>query len=191
LYVLLPLATSVFRTTAHVRMNFPQRSLPAPAPAFSHQPEPLHGGHHNALPTQQLYSSFGAGQTAAFDLQIQHSNGQVATLQNHVPHPLNLYTAQPSHARLDTGFAGDKESAFTFASASAPTAPAGGSSPMGPPAPPRKRKAPTLRADDWGPYKERILNLHIVQKMSLPKVRQIIEEEYGFKPEYVAPLHAK
>jgi hypothetical protein len=62
---------------------------------------------------------------------------------------------------------------------------------MGPPARPRKRKAPTLRADDWEPYKKRILDLHIVQKLSLPKVRQMVEVEYGFKAEYVAPLRAR
>ncbi|KAL1613665.1 hypothetical protein SLS56_012249 [Neofusicoccum ribis] len=54
---------------------------------------------------------------------------------------------------------------------------------MGPPDRPRKRKAPTLRADDWEPYKKRILDLHITQNLPLPKVRQIIEEEYGFKAE--------
>jgi hypothetical protein len=62
---------------------------------------------------------------------------------------------------------------------------------MGPPDRPRKRKAATLRADDWEPYKKRILDLHIERKKPLPEVRQTIEKEYGFKAEYVASLRAR
>jgi hypothetical protein len=105
-------------------------------------------------------------------------------MQNHALHPFSLSTGHLSHAQFDTGFGGNSQSASTSASA-APTEPA---LPIDPSARPRKRKAPTLRADDWEPYKKRILDLHIVQKLSLPKVRQTIEEEYGFKAEYVAPL---
>jgi hypothetical protein len=170
-------------------MDFPPRTLPNLAPAYPRQLEPLHTVHHNALPTQQLYASFGADQTAAFALQVQLSGGQVATMQNYASHPFNLYTAHPSHGRFDIGFAGNSQSAS--ASASAPTAPAEHLSSIGPPARPRKRKAVTLRAHDWEPYKKRILDLHIVQKLSLPKVRQIIEEEYSFKAEYVAPLRTR
>ncbi|KAF2736992.1 hypothetical protein EJ04DRAFT_395129, partial [Polyplosphaeria fusca] len=117
--------------------------------------------------------------------QAQLSSGQVATMQNYTPHLFGLSTAHSSHARFDIGFAGNIQSvsmpALTSASVSSvPTAPP---SPMGPPARPRKRKALTLRADDWEPYKERILDLHIVQKLSLPKVKQMIEDEYGFKAE--------
>ena len=59
---------------------------------------------------------------------------------------------------------------------------------MGPPAQPRKRKAPTLHADAWEPYKHRILELHVAQGLSLLEVRQKIEDEYGFKATYVVPL---
>jgi hypothetical protein len=61
---------------------------------------------------------------------------------------------------------------------------------MGPPAQPptRKRKAPTLHADAWEPYKRRILELHITQGLPLLEVRQKMEDEYGFKAKYVAPL---
>jgi hypothetical protein len=62
---------------------------------------------------------------------------------------------------------------------------------MRPPDRPRKRKAATLRADDWEPHKKRILDLHIEQKRPLPEVRQTIEKEYGFKAEYVAAVHAR
>ncbi|KAF2755063.1 hypothetical protein EJ05DRAFT_478872 [Pseudovirgaria hyperparasitica] len=54
---------------------------------------------------------------------------------------------------------------------------------MDPPALPRKRKAPTLRADDWESYKERILDLYVEQKLPLKTFRQKIEAEYGFKAE--------
>lgn len=57
--------------------------------------------------------------------------------------------------------------------------------PMGPPSKRRKNKAPTLRANDWEPYKTRILELHDEQKVPLPKVKTMIEEEFGFTAEYV------
>ncbi|KAL6922334.1 hypothetical protein FSHL1_006297 [Fusarium sambucinum] len=55
--------------------------------------------------------------------------------------------------------------------------------PMGPPPKRRKRKAPTIRAKEWEPYKARILDLHDEQKFSLPKVKTMIEEEFGFTAE--------
>ncbi|KAH8731102.1 hypothetical protein GQ44DRAFT_604903 [Phaeosphaeriaceae sp. PMI808] len=54
---------------------------------------------------------------------------------------------------------------------------------MGPPARPRKPKAPTLRAEVWEPYKERILELYVTKEVPLPKIIHIIENEYGFKAE--------
>jgi hypothetical protein len=56
--------------------------------------------------------------------------------------------------------------------------------PMAPPPKRRKKKAPTLRAKDWEPYKNRILELHITQKLALPKVKTMIEEEFNFTAEY-------
>jgi hypothetical protein len=50
----------------------------------------------------------------------------------------------------------------------------------------RKRKAPTLRTDDFEPYKARILELHIDQDIPLPSVKAIIENESPFKAEYVS-----
>jgi hypothetical protein len=58
---------------------------------------------------------------------------------------------------------------------------------MGPPTKSRKRKAPTLRADAWEPYKARVVELHIMQKLPLPEVKKTIEEEFGFTAEYVSP----
>lgn len=169
-------------------MDSPPRSLPDLAPAYLPQVEPLHTVHHNALPTQQLYGSYGIDQTPAFGLQVQLSGGQVATMQNHAPHPSNLYTALPSYEQYDAELAGNRQSEPGFAIFAAPASPA---SPMGPPARPRKRKAPTLRANVWEPYKDRILDLHITQGLALPKVRQMMKEEYGFTAEYVAPTNRR
>ena len=60
---------------------------------------------------------------------------------------------------------------------------------MGPPTKTRKRKAPTLRAVDWEPYKARIIELHITQKpqLSLKEVKDTMEREFGFVAEYVSP----
>ena len=167
-------------------MDFPLRSLPDLAPAYLPQLELLHTGHHNA-PAQQFYEPYGIDRTSAFTLQAQLSGGQVATTQNHALHPFGPSKAHPSHAQHDAEFASNNQSA----SASASAAPAGPASPMGPPAQPRKCKAATLRADDWEPYKKRILDLHIEQKIPLSKVRQIVEEEYGFKAEYVISVRAR
>lgn len=56
-------------------------------------------------------------------------------------------------------------------------------SPMGPPSRPRKRKAPIRRADDWEPYKARILELHIAQKLPLNTVKEKIRAQFGFTAE--------
>jgi hypothetical protein len=49
----------------------------------------------------------------------------------------------------------------------------------------RKRKAPTLRTNDFEPYKARIIELHVDQNIALTKVKDIIERECGFRAEYV------
>ena len=57
---------------------------------------------------------------------------------------------------------------------------------MGPPTRTRKRKAPTLCADVWEPYKARIIELHIEQGLPLGKVKDTIEKEFAFTAEYVS-----
>jgi hypothetical protein len=49
-----------------------------------------------------------------------------------------------------------------------------------PPRKSRKRKAPTLRDEDFEPFKDRILELYETQKLPLEEVKSIIEEEFGF-----------
>ncbi|SCO78170.1 uncharacterized protein FRV6_02383 [Fusarium oxysporum] len=50
----------------------------------------------------------------------------------------------------------------------------------GPPRKNRKKKAPTLRDEDWEPFKDRILELYETHKLPLEKVKTMIEEEFGF-----------
>lgn len=50
----------------------------------------------------------------------------------------------------------------------------------GPPRKSRKKKAPTLRDEDFEPFKDRILELYETQKLPLGKVKSMIEEEFGF-----------
>ena len=57
--------------------------------------------------------------------------------------------------------------------------------PIPPPTKTRKRKAPTLTADAWNPYKDRIVELHIEQNLPLSKVKETMEKEFGFTAEYV------
>ncbi|KAF9770240.1 hypothetical protein IL306_012241 [Fusarium sp. DS 682] len=51
---------------------------------------------------------------------------------------------------------------------------------MDPPPKTRKKKARTLRDEDWEPYKDRILELYDTHKLPLEKVKVMIEEEFGF-----------
>jgi len=54
-----------------------------------------------------------------------------------------------------------------------------------PPTKTRYRKAPTLTAEAWNPYKDRIVELHIEQNLPLSKVKEAMEKEFGFTAEYV------
>jgi hypothetical protein len=57
---------------------------------------------------------------------------------------------------------------------------------MAPPPNPRKKKAPTLRVDDWKPVKARVIELHITQKLPLPEVKKIVERDLpGFTATWV------
>ncbi|KAK5019462.1 hypothetical protein LTR60_000281 [Cryomyces antarcticus] len=71
---------------------------------------------------------------------------QLASTQNYIPQLFNLsltsYSDQPHNAQPLSD--SQRVPATT----------------MGPPTKPRKRKAPTLRADAWEPYKARIIELH-------------------------------
>jgi hypothetical protein len=100
--------------------------------------------------------------------------GQIASTHNYVSHSFDpspaLCTSQPQN------FPPFNETKDTTAR-SAPS--------MGPPTRTRKRKAPTLHADDWEPYKARIIELHIERDPPFPlrKVKDIIETEFGFAAE--------
>jgi len=53
--------------------------------------------------------------------------------------------------------------------------------PLLPPSPlprSRKRKAPTLREEDWAPVKRRVIQLHIDENIPLPEVKKQIENEF-------------
>jgi hypothetical protein len=169
------------RRTA-LTMDYPLRSLPDLAPADLPQLETSHTGQHHYL-IPQAYGLDGVDGASVFTLQAQYPGGRVATTQDHAARPFNLSTVLPGYTQHDAEFAtnGQLWSAVS----------AGPASPMGLPTQPRKRKARTLRADDWEPYKKRILDLHIAQRLPLSKVRQMIEEEYGFKAQYVASVRAR
>lgn len=136
-------------------MNSPMGSMFTPHQAF----EPLDN--------LNVYSALNEWPTQAGIL-----DGQVTFGEEPFPFPVS----DLPHV-LDTQEQHDTES--TNAMETEPSAP------MGPPTKPRKRKAPTLRAEDWEPYKARIIELHITEGRSLPEVKQAIEEEFGFAAGYV------
>ncbi|KAL2687644.1 hypothetical protein Neosp_005206 [[Neocosmospora] mangrovei] len=104
--------------------------------------------------------------------QSQAPYGQFMTDQNPVLHPLNLSQEPLIHAPQNASSFGDIGDTQTM-----PT------TPMGPPPQRRKKKAPTLRAEAWEPYKARILELHVTQKRPLREVKKKIEDEFGFTAE--------
>jgi hypothetical protein len=156
-------------------MDFPPRSLHGLTPGDLFPPAASQTVYHNP-PAQQTYELHGFGTTFSFHPPTQYPGGQLAVTQNHAQlHPSSLFTVLPSPVPHHSESAGNTQSEYA--------APAGSTSLMDPPARPRKRKAPTLRANDWEPYKERILQLHVEEELPLPKVMQLIEEEYSFKAE--------
>lgn len=113
----------------------------------------------------------------------QFTGALFAPTQLHAPQPYILPTALPGNDQHDVESVGDGQS--TSAAFTMPAAP------MGPPARPRKRKAPTRRADAWEPYEHHILDLHVTQGLSLSEVRRMMEVEYDFKAEYAVPVDIK
>ena len=107
-------------------------------------------------------------------LQMQPLDGQVTTGQSYISHsfdpPPGLHTSTPHDAE---------------SSSDTQVIPA---IPIGPPTKPQKRKAPTLRANIWEPYKARIIKLYITEKRPLPEVKKKIQEEFGFTTEYVSSI---
>ncbi|KAH7357318.1 hypothetical protein BKA66DRAFT_552991 [Pyrenochaeta sp. MPI-SDFR-AT-0127] len=97
------------------------------------------------------------------DVQRNNEQGQASHTLSTAPYSLVLPNV-PHHVELF------HDAQFT------PTAS------MGPPSR-RKKKAPTLRASDWEPYKDRVLELHINQGLSLKEVKKKLEEEFGFTAE--------
>ncbi|KAJ4211317.1 hypothetical protein NW759_012519 [Fusarium solani] len=134
------------------------------APAFFRQLNPIE---------QQAYGSHGVHPALDGSVsQWQAPYGQFMTDQNHVLHLLNLPQESLIHSPQNAGSFGDIGDTRTMPA-----------TPMGPAPKRRKKKAPTLRAKAWEPYKARILELHVTQKLSLEKVKKKIEEEFGFTAE--------
>ncbi|KAH7124434.1 hypothetical protein EDB81DRAFT_664786 [Dactylonectria macrodidyma] len=132
---------------------FGELNLPRPiqSPYVAQQAYESHGNH--------LALDDSASQTQALDRQF-------TTDGSHMSHSFNSSQALRIHAPYNAESFGDTEIIPAI--------------PMGPPTKPRKRKAPTLRAEAWEPYKARILELHITQKLPLKEVKEKIEEEFDF-----------
>ena len=125
--------------------------------------------------SQQAYGLYGSHLTLnGLALQMQPLDGQLTPGQTHIPHSFHPSPALHIHAPYIMESFGDAQTMPII--------------PMGPPAKPRKRKAPTLRADAWEPYKARIIELHIQQGLPLREVKENIMNEFGFTAEYVSFL---
>lgn len=160
-------------------MNVPRRSLPDLAPACPSQSYSQHAEYQNIPPAQQSCGPYRVDQTSApaSTWQTQHFFGPAAATQHHVQQPFGPRVLYHSDEPFESGSASYSQSTSTFTS----TLPAALAPPVGPQEQTRKRKAPTLRAADWEPYKKRILDLHIEQNIPLPEVQQMIQNECGFE----------
>ena len=172
-----------FRTKGsfELTMNFPRPSLLDPAPAFPSQPYPHYAENQNFTPAQQSSGLYRVDQTSVrtSTWQTQTFCGPAASIQHHVQQPIGPRILCPSNAPFETGSANYSHPTSIPTS----TVPESLAPPMGPQERTRKRKAPTLRAADWEPYKKRILELHIDQDIPLPKVKEMIQDECGFEAE--------
>ena len=123
--------------------------------------------------SQQAYGLYGSHLTLnGSALPMQPLDGQLTPGQTHITNSFYPPPALHIHAPHIMESFGDAQTMPPI--------------PMGPPANPRKRKAPTLRADAWEPYKARIVELHIRQGLPLREVKKNITKEFGFTAEYVS-----
>lgn len=99
--------------------------------------------HHIA---QQPYEPYGIDLEIDSTWQMQGLDRQMTPRQSYISHPFD------SSPAIQTYEYNDAESA-AYAQAVPLTS-------IGPPTRTRKRKAPTLRAEDWEPHKARIIDLH-------------------------------
>ncbi|KAF3000914.1 hypothetical protein E8E13_008418 [Curvularia kusanoi] len=153
-------------------MALPFRSLPNLASADFPQREHPQSGHYDIAPAQQMFEQYGLDSMSVSTWQVQSFGGPAVTMQPFVPP-----TLYPSHEQFHNGFLGNKPSTIL------PKAPKAPMLPKVPQKPMRKRKAATLHAADWEPYRKRILELHIKQNRSVHEVKQMMEAENGFKAE--------
>jgi Clr5 domain len=94
---------------------------------------------------------------------------QPAHTNNHILHPFDSYPAPYTTQSQDVQPFSDIQDRIVQA--------------MGPSTNTRRKKAPTLRCEAWAPYKDRIIELHITQRLPLREVKVIIEKEFGFVAE--------
>ena len=149
----------------------------------SYEPFPIDFGFNLDDMTISYFSQSPLG-TPSFLQAAASSPFQHAAAQDISPtSELIINTAAPAQsggARDDS----NHQSASGSRQVSAATEPAPHGAPVGLLIKSRKRKAPTLKADAWEPYKARVIELHINQAMPLPKVKEIIENEFNFTAEY-------
>jgi hypothetical protein len=147
-------------------MDYQQPSQPFP-PLYTPQPPfPLQYGEH--LGTEKLFTE---GYMHWFPLSYSHGG----PLLNQMVQP------QSNNAVFQQGsFSQNQVSLLPYSIPSSIVAQPSDVhvQPMAPPATSRKRKAPTLRDEDWEPVRARVIELHITQNLPLPEVKMVVEEEF-------------
>ncbi|EXL56119.1 hypothetical protein FOCG_03815 [Fusarium oxysporum f. sp. radicis-lycopersici 26381] len=117
----------------------------------------------------------GSHQPPGFDIPAPHEQapgGQFIADQNHLYAPPNPAFDSFIQGLQDTSSTDNMDGLGAAQITPTPI--------TGPPRKSRKKKAPTLRDEDWEPFKDRILELYETQKLPLEKVKTMIEEEFGF-----------
>lgn len=129
------------------------------------------------LAVHQAYQSYGVSTTPDLILPTNDSIGGYLTTQGHDVQPAPFATGSATEQGDGLG------NLRNFQPSTIPS--------MAPPPVPRKRKAPTLTAADWEPYKQDVLDLHVTQGLTLPEVREKMIEKRGFIAEYVTVIKTK
>jgi Clr5 domain len=139
-------------------------------------PFPLHHAPDTSYLTQNQRSSSQAIEPYSMDAILEepvsetlHPAAQPASTNSHILYPFDSCPAPYTTQSQDVQPFSDIQDRIVQA--------------MSPPTNTRRKKAPTLRCEAWGPYKDRIIELHITQRLPLREVKVIIEKEFGFVAE--------
>lgn len=160
-------------------MDTPSPGNNFPAPAHAAWFRPVHSSHVQPTFDHSLSWTTGAatGEGAPIPGLAVHAAHNIAAYVHLLPSPYPVPNYPALQSQELPVYSGSNDTSIARQQSMAPPA-----------LNPRKRKAPTLHADDWIPVKARIVELHLDENMPLPEVKGKIEQEFPFRATCVSIL---